>query len=145
MLQLERRVFVYWVKLRDEAFVPGLLCGNVEVSVLERLSALRRLFVWRCPQPTFLLRRRDPHLSPHVSLQFDLFAGCFLHLSSLGLIDGRSVQATILLSLLLPLDCTLGEQPPPAFLQIGLIQYSLTVFTHQIIFFINKPNTLPLR
>lgn len=56
-----------------------------------------------------------------MSLQFDLFAGRFLDLSSLGLIDGRLVQATILLSPLLPLDRTLSEEPPPAFLQIGLI------------------------
>lgn len=68
MLQIERRVLVNWVKLRDEAFVSALLRGNVEVSVLERQSALRRLLVGRSPHPTFLPRWRDPHLSPHMSL-----------------------------------------------------------------------------
>lgn len=38
-------MFIDGIKLRDEAFIPALMCGNVEVSALERQSAWRGLLI----------------------------------------------------------------------------------------------------
>lgn len=89
--------------------------------------------------------RADSHLSLHMSLQFDLLARSFLNLAALCLINRRSVQARVLLSLLLPLSGALRKQPPSTILQIGLLEYPFSLSTHQIIFFINKLTSTIIR